>query len=156
MAFTRASDGTRLHYEVVGRQSGEPVLMIQGLDADKNGWNMQRMALAPKYRTIALNNPGAGRSDKPFGTYSLEQMADDAIAVLDRGGVRLGPRDGRIDGWCDQPDRRRQVPRASALARPRVHRLSQSPVETGAAGRMGDGGDRAGHGASPEATPHVG
>jgi 3-oxoadipate enol-lactonase len=87
MSFTRASDGVRLHYEVVGRRGGEPVLLIQGLGADKNGWNLQRMALAPRYRTIALDNRGAGRSDKPEGPYSLEQMADDAIAVLDAAGV---------------------------------------------------------------------
>jgi 3-oxoadipate enol-lactonase len=36
---------------------------------------------------IALDNRGAGRSDKPFGHYTLEQMADDAIAVLDHVGV---------------------------------------------------------------------
>lgn len=86
MAFTRASDGTRLHYEVFGRPDGEPVLLIQGLGADKNGWNLQRLALARHYRTIALDNRGAGRSDKPFGTYSLEQMAEDAVAVLDAAG----------------------------------------------------------------------
>jgi 3-oxoadipate enol-lactonase len=86
MSSTRASDGVRLHYEVVGRRSGEPVLLIQGLGADKNGWNLQRLALAPKYRTIALDNRGAGRSEKPEGPYSLEQMADDAIAVLDAAG----------------------------------------------------------------------
>ena len=87
MAYARASDGIRLHYEVLGRSSATPVLMIQGLGADKHGWDMQRMALALRYRVIALDNRGAGRSDKPFGTYSLEQMADDAIAVLDDAGV---------------------------------------------------------------------
>jgi 3-oxoadipate enol-lactonase len=86
MTYARASDGIRLHYEVVGRRSGPPVLMVQGLGADKHGWDLQRLALAPRYRTIALDNRGAGRSDKPFGTYSLEQMADDAIAVLDHAG----------------------------------------------------------------------
>ena len=86
MAYARAADGTRLHYEVVGRRDSDPVLMIQGLGADKSGWNLQRVALAPRYRTIALDNRGAGRSDKPFGTYSLEQMADDAITVLDAAG----------------------------------------------------------------------
>ncbi|HQZ35249.1 MAG TPA: alpha/beta fold hydrolase [Ilumatobacteraceae bacterium] len=87
MPYARSSDGIRLHYEVLGRASATPVLMIQGLGADKHGWDMQRYPLALKYRVIALDNRGAGRSDKPFGTYSLEQMADDAIAVLDEVGV---------------------------------------------------------------------
>ncbi|MFZ4718891.1 MAG: alpha/beta fold hydrolase [Ilumatobacteraceae bacterium] len=87
MPYARASDGIRLHYEVLGRTSAPAVLMIQGLGADKHGWDMQRFALALHYRVIALDNRGAGRSDKPFGQYTLEQMADDAIAVLDAVGV---------------------------------------------------------------------
>jgi 3-oxoadipate enol-lactonase len=63
------------------------VLMIQGLGADKHGWDMQRFVLAARYRVIAFDNRGAGRSDKPFGPYSLEQMADDAVAVLDHAGA---------------------------------------------------------------------
>ena len=87
MPYARATDGIRLHYEVLGRSGATPVLMIQGLGADKHGWDMQRFPMALQYRVIALDNRGAGRSDKPFGTYSLEQMADDAIAVLDQVGV---------------------------------------------------------------------
>ena len=87
MPYALATDGIRLHYEVLGRSSATPVLMIQGLGADKHGWDMQRLPLALHYRVIALDNRGAGRSDKPFGTYSLEQMALDAIAVLDHAGV---------------------------------------------------------------------
>ncbi len=87
MAYARATDGTRLHYEVWGPHGGEPVLLIQGLGTDKNGWNLQRFPLALRYRTIALDNRGAGRSDKPFGKYTMEQMADDAVAVLDSAGV---------------------------------------------------------------------
>lgn len=87
MPHVRSTDGVRLHYRESGRRSGPPVLMIQGLGADKNLWNLQRLALAPWYRTIAFDNRGAGRSDKPYGAYSLEQMADDATAVLDHAGV---------------------------------------------------------------------
>ncbi|MEO6124308.1 MAG: alpha/beta fold hydrolase [Ilumatobacteraceae bacterium] len=87
MTYARATDGIRLHYETVGRRSGPPVLLIQGLGTDKHGWDLQRFVLAPKYRTIALDNRGSGRSDKPFGEYSLEQMADDAISVLDHAGI---------------------------------------------------------------------
>ena len=87
MAYATSTDGTRLHYSVSGRRSGPPVLLIQGLGADKHGWTMQRLALGWSYLTIALDNRGAGRSDKPHGQYSLEQMADDAMAVLDHAGV---------------------------------------------------------------------
>lgn len=87
MPYARSSDGIRLHYESLGRHGAPAVLMIQGLGADKHGWDMQRFVLAAKYRVIALDNRGAGRSDKPFGHYSLEQMADDAITVLDHLGV---------------------------------------------------------------------
>ncbi len=87
MAYARSTDGIRLHYEVIGRSNAPAVLMIQGLGADKHGWDMQRIALATRYRVVALDNRGAGRSDKPFGTYTLEQMAADAIAVLDDVGI---------------------------------------------------------------------
>lgn len=87
MPYARTSDGIRVHYEVLGRASSPAVLMIQGLGADKHGWDMQRFLLAAFYRVIAIDNRGAGRSDKPFGHYSLEQMADDAVAVLDDVGV---------------------------------------------------------------------
>ena len=87
MTWARATDGIRLHYETIGRHGAPPVLMIQGLGTDKHGWDLQRLALAPRYRTIALDNRGAGRSDKPDGAYSLEQMADDAVAVLDHAGI---------------------------------------------------------------------
>ncbi|MEO5898555.1 MAG: alpha/beta fold hydrolase [Ilumatobacteraceae bacterium] len=87
MPYARASDGIRLHYEDLGRRSAPAVLMIQGLGADKHGWDAQRFLLALRYRVIALDNRGSGRSDKPFNAYSLEQMADDAIAVLDEVGV---------------------------------------------------------------------
>ncbi len=83
MPYARAADGVRIHYEVLGRLGAPVVLMIQGLGADKHGWDMQRYLLALRYRVIAFDNRGAGRSDKPFSAYSLEAMSDDAIAVLD-------------------------------------------------------------------------
>ena len=87
MPWATASDGVRLHYEVIGFGKRPPVLFVQGLGAEKNGWNLQRAALALRWRTIAHDNRGAGRSEKPQGAYDLEQMADDAIAVLDAAGV---------------------------------------------------------------------
>jgi 3-oxoadipate enol-lactonase len=87
MPFVHVADGTRIHYEVTGRPGATPILMIQGLGASKNAWNLQRIAMATRFRSISLDNRGAGRSDKPKQPFTLEQMADDAIAVLDAAGV---------------------------------------------------------------------
>jgi 3-oxoadipate enol-lactonase len=87
MAFATTDDGVRLHYKVTGPRSGPPVLLIQGLGADKHGWDLQRLALACTHRAVAFDNRGSGRSDKPHGTYSLEQMASDAVAVMDAAGL---------------------------------------------------------------------
>ena len=87
MPFVHVADGTRIHYEVTGRPGATPILMIQGLGASKNAWNLQRIAMATRFRSISLDNRGAGRSDKPTQPFTLEQMADDALAVLDAAGV---------------------------------------------------------------------
>jgi 3-oxoadipate enol-lactonase len=87
MPYVRSTDGCRIHYEVTGRKSAPPILMIQGLGMDKHGWIMQRLAFSWKYRVIAFDNRGAGRSDKPLGDYDLFQMAHDAVAVLDDLGI---------------------------------------------------------------------
>ena len=87
MTYVRSDDGTRIHYSKTGNPKGAPILFIQGLGAGKAGWALQRLATAPWYQAIALDNRGAGRSDKPHGAYTLEQMADDAIAVLDHAGI---------------------------------------------------------------------
>jgi pimeloyl-ACP methyl ester carboxylesterase len=87
MSYLRRPDGCRIHYEVTGRRSAPPVLMIQGLGADKHGWDLQRLVFSLRYQVIALDNRGAGRSDKPHGEYSIPQMADDAVAVLDELGI---------------------------------------------------------------------
>jgi len=87
VTYATAADGARIHYAVTGRRGGPPVLLIQGLGADKHGWDLQRLALAWSHQTIAIDNRGSGRSDKPHGPYSLEQMARDALTVLDDAGV---------------------------------------------------------------------
>jgi len=87
MPFVSALDGTRIHYEVTGRVGRTPVLMIQGLGASKNAWNLQRIAMATRFRIISFDNRGAGRSDKPTVPFTLEQMAEDAIAVLDAASI---------------------------------------------------------------------
>jgi pimeloyl-ACP methyl ester carboxylesterase len=74
-----------LYYEDHG--SGDPLLLIMGLGADANGWVLQTPEFAKHYRTIVFDNRGVGRSDKPAGPYSIAQMADDAVGLLDHLGI---------------------------------------------------------------------
>src|SRR5262245_25770336 len=87
MPNTTAPDGTRIHYERYGRKHNPPLLLLQGLGADARGWFLQTAALARHFNCIVVDNRGVGRSDKPRGPYSLEEMAEDAIAVLDHAGI---------------------------------------------------------------------
>ena len=87
MPYVTADDGVRLHYDDWGAADAPAVLMIQGLGADKHGWDFQRYALIGRYRVIAFDNRGAGKSDKPPGPHTLERMAEDALVVLDACGV---------------------------------------------------------------------
>jgi 3-oxoadipate enol-lactonase len=80
-------DGSRIAYDVFGRGSGTPVLMIQGLGVDSRGWALQRGAFGRSHRCIVVDNRGTGGSSKPPGPYDLVQMAHDAIAVLDDAGI---------------------------------------------------------------------
>ena len=82
-----ATDGVLLHYDVFGRRDGPPLLMVQGLGTDSRGWALQRIALGRRYRCIAPDNRGTGRTEAGPGPYSLEQMAIDALTVLDAEGV---------------------------------------------------------------------
>jgi len=81
-----AGDGTRIAYEVCGREDGEPLVLIQGLGADRRGWLRQRGTLGERYHLLLVDNRGVGESDRPPGPYDLAEMAADVAAVLDHAG----------------------------------------------------------------------
>jgi 3-oxoadipate enol-lactonase len=75
-----AAGPSRLHVEVHG--DGPPLLLVQGLGYAVWAWAQQLPAFAERWRVIAFDNRGAGRSWKPPGPYSIDELADDAAAVL--------------------------------------------------------------------------
>jgi 3-oxoadipate enol-lactonase len=85
--LARADDGFMVAYDVYGKRDGEPLLLIQGLGADSRGWTLQRMSFGRRYRCYAVDNRGVGGSAGAAHPLSLEQMARDAVAVLDAEGV---------------------------------------------------------------------
>ena len=88
-------NGIKLYYAIYG--SGEPLLMLHGGLGHSDVWGNQIPAFAAKYRVIAVDSRGHGRStrdDKPFG-YDL--MTDDVVALMDK----LGIQKASIVGWSD-------------------------------------------------------
>ncbi|HLW52290.1 MAG TPA: alpha/beta hydrolase [Candidatus Angelobacter sp.] len=80
-----ANQGAKIYWDEQGQ--GEPLLLIMGLGYPSDAWYRTRPVLAAKYRTIALDNRGVGRSEMPPGPYPIAVMASDAAAVLDAAGV---------------------------------------------------------------------
>lgn len=66
------------------RGNGPPVLFIQGVGVHGDGWlpQTENEAIASRFRCISFDNRGMGRS-QPAGVVSVEQMAEDALAILD-------------------------------------------------------------------------
>jgi pimeloyl-ACP methyl ester carboxylesterase len=80
-----ASDGTRLHYIVEG--TGPPLVLVGGKTSNIDGaWWRYIPVLAKRLTVIALDNRGAGASDKPDAPYSTQLMAEDGLAVLGNAG----------------------------------------------------------------------
>jgi pimeloyl-ACP methyl ester carboxylesterase len=62
---------------------GQPLLLLTGLGYAIWSWQRQLPDWSQRFRCIAVENRGTGRSPKPPGPYSIEEMADDAAEALD-------------------------------------------------------------------------
>ncbi len=86
MPFADAG-GLRLHYQLSGPEGAPVVLLANSLGADLSMWDPQVPALAQRYRALRYDMRGHGRSDVPPGPYRLEELALDAVALLDALGI---------------------------------------------------------------------
>jgi pimeloyl-ACP methyl ester carboxylesterase len=78
-------NGTRLYYEESGE--GEPLICVMGLGTDHLGWAMQRRDFAAQFRTVVFDNRDVGQSDLATGPYTLEDLAQDTLALADHLGI---------------------------------------------------------------------
>lgn len=81
MRRTLEHRGSRISYEVRG--DGPPVLLIQGVGVHGGGWQPQVDALAERYTCLWFDNRGIGQSQPVGAPVTVEQMAEDAAALLD-------------------------------------------------------------------------
>jgi len=78
--------GARIHYQLSGPKSGEPIVLVMGLGMDMSGWD-DMLPYLDGFRVLRIDNRGAGRSDAPDRRYSIPGMARDVIAAMDAAGM---------------------------------------------------------------------
>ena len=75
------SDGQLLYYEVQG--NGPPLLLVSGLNGVASFWAPHVPAFAERYTVILHDHRGTGRSSHTRMRYSVEQMTDDLVQLMD-------------------------------------------------------------------------
>jgi pimeloyl-ACP methyl ester carboxylesterase len=87
----RAHNGdVEIEYQSFGDDRPETVLLVNGLGSQMTRWPEAfcDKLVAKGYRAIRFDNRDTGLSTWPTAAYTLKDMANDAVAVLDAAGVR--------------------------------------------------------------------
>ena len=71
----------RVHYE--RRGSGPLLLLLHGIGSNSRSFRYQLAELSDSWTVVAWDAPGYGRSDDPLQPFSLEDLADRAVSLLD-------------------------------------------------------------------------
>jgi 3-oxoadipate enol-lactonase len=69
------------------RGAGEPLVLVHGLAYDRAGWGRLPDLLAERFQVVLIDNRGVGESDAPPGPYTVAEMAEDVVGVLDELGI---------------------------------------------------------------------
>ena len=74
-------NGQRINYEIAG--DGVPVVFITGFGSNLSYWNVLVPMISDRYKVITMDNRGMGRTEYK-GKFTVGDMADDVIALMDR------------------------------------------------------------------------
>ena len=99
-----------LYYEEQGQ--GPPLMLVPGLSGVGSFWAKQVAELSRDFRVVTHDHRGTGRSTHSKITYSVEQMADDTLRLMDKLGIARAHFAGHSTGGAigqvialDHPDR---------------------------------------------------
>ena len=74
------SNGLNIFYEVAGE--GPPLVLLHANPFDHTMWLYQIAHFSRRYRVVAIDLRGYGRSDKPEQPFTFSDMANDVVAVV--------------------------------------------------------------------------
>jgi 3-oxoadipate enol-lactonase len=81
-------DGVSIFYTVDGPDSGPVLVLSNSLGTTHKMWDAQIPALSKTYRVIRYDRRGHGQSSSPPSPYSLEDLGNEALAVIDAVGAK--------------------------------------------------------------------
>jgi len=76
-------DDIKLYYEVEGSQPPQ-LILLHGLGSDGTAWSFVRPTLAKHYQIIIPDLRGHGRTDAYDRSYTMKELADDVIWLMDQ------------------------------------------------------------------------
>ena len=84
-------------YDVFGPATGEPVVLVCGLSQPAAAWQLGMVPAltAAGYRVVSFDNRGVAPSSSPPAPYTIDEMVDDTIGLMDH----LGLTTVRIAGY---------------------------------------------------------
>lgn len=86
MAFMQ-NDGVSLHYQLEGRIDAPCLVLSNSLGTDLGMWAPQMPALLEHFRVLRYDTRGHGQSAVTPGPYSIEQLGNDVVALMDHLGI---------------------------------------------------------------------
>jgi 3-oxoadipate enol-lactonase len=78
---------TAVSWTAEGPEGAPVVLLSNSLGATRGMWDAQVPALAERYRVLTYDTRGHGESPTPEGPWSLDDLVDDVVALLDEAGA---------------------------------------------------------------------
>lgn len=76
------ANGIAINYSFDGPATAPVVVMSHSLATDLSMWDPTVPALTDRFRVLRYETRGHGQTDAPKGAYTLDQLADDALALL--------------------------------------------------------------------------
>ena len=76
-----------INYELYGKEEADILMFSHSLGTNLLMWDPQVKVLRDKYKLICFDTRGHGKSDVPDGAYTLEQLAQDAVGLMDTLGI---------------------------------------------------------------------
>lgn len=77
------SGAIQVHYEVSGRADGPVLVLSNSLGTTMAMWDANLAELEKHFRVVRYDTRGHGGSPVPTGPYTIDDLADDLIALLD-------------------------------------------------------------------------